>query len=285
MRDFTLKAYKKLLDQIVRSRYTVVTFEEYCQNRRKNEKVIILRHDVDKKPLRSLRIAVIENKLGIKSTYYFRVQKNKLPSATIRQIAKLGNEIGYHYNDLNDAAGAVDSALASFQKNLEKLREVAPVKTACMHGSPMSRFDNRDMWKARIYREFGIIGEPYLDIDFDKVMYLTDTGRRWDGEKVSIRDKVRGEGARMMGKSEDREELEKRSRGGVCDRPLFHLHSTGDIIEALKENRLSANIMVTVHPQRWTDNHLCWLKELLWQKFKNLIKYQRLIRMERHKNK
>jgi len=59
-----------------------------------------------------------------------------------------------------------------------------------MHGSPLSKWDNRDLWKRYNYRDFGIIGEPYFDVNFDKVLYLTDTGRRWDGEGVSVRDKV-----------------------------------------------------------------------------------------------
>lgn len=59
----------------------------------------------------------------------------------------------------------------------------------CMHGSPMSPYDSRDLWKQYNYKDFGIIGKPYFDIDFSKVLYLTDTGRRWDGEKVSVRDK------------------------------------------------------------------------------------------------
>ena len=29
-----------------------------------------------------------------------------------------------------------------------------------------------------------------MDIDFDQVFYITDTGRKWDGNKVSVRDKV-----------------------------------------------------------------------------------------------
>ena len=40
------------------------------------------------------------------------------------------------------------------------------------------------------YRDYGIIAEPYFDVDFDEVFYLTDTGRRWDGDSVSVRDKV-----------------------------------------------------------------------------------------------
>ncbi len=59
-----------------------------------------------------------------------------------------------------------------------------------MHGSPVSKWDSRLIWKKYDYKKLGIIGEPYFDVDFSKVLYLTDTGRRWDGEKVSIRDKI-----------------------------------------------------------------------------------------------
>jgi hypothetical protein len=45
----------------------------------------------------------------------------------------------------------------------------------------------------------GIIGEPYFDVDFSKMLYLTDTGRRWDGGIVSVRDKAQGSGRRAQG--------------------------------------------------------------------------------------
>ena len=82
-------------------------------------------------------------------------------------------------------------AYEEFCRYLEKLRETVPIKTICMHGSPFSKYDNRSLWEKYDYKELGIIGEPYFDIDFSKVLYLTDTGRKWDGEKVSIRDKVK----------------------------------------------------------------------------------------------
>ena len=59
-----------------------------------------------------------------------------------------------------------------------------------MHGSSLSKYDNKLLWKYYNYRKSGIIGEPYFDIDFNEVFYLTDTGRRWDGDRVSVRDKV-----------------------------------------------------------------------------------------------
>jgi len=81
-------------------------------------------------------------------------------------------------------------AICDFERNLEKLRKFYPVKTICMHGSPLSEWDNRLIWEKYNYRDFGIIGEPYFDVDFGEVFYLTDTGRRWDGDEVSVRDKV-----------------------------------------------------------------------------------------------
>jgi hypothetical protein len=81
-------------------------------------------------------------------------------------------------------------ALDDFRLNLEKLRKLYPVKTICMHGSPLSKWDNRDLWKRYDYRDYGIIAEPYFDLDFDEVFYLTDTGRSWNNSKASVRDKV-----------------------------------------------------------------------------------------------
>ena len=59
-----------------------------------------------------------------------------------------------------------------------------------MHGSPMSKYDSKDLWKKYNYKDYNLIGEPYFDVNFNEVFYITDTGRRWDGEKVSVRDRV-----------------------------------------------------------------------------------------------
>lgn len=66
MRDFTLIIYKNLLTELLQAGYGFVTFAEFVQDPGKQERKIILRHDVDKKPLRALRIAEIENEMGIK---------------------------------------------------------------------------------------------------------------------------------------------------------------------------------------------------------------------------
>ena len=283
--DFTVKTYKQLLYQLIEAGYRFQTFSEFLES--PAEKVIILRHDVDDKKLNSLHFAEIQSKAGVKGSYYFRMVPQSYDEEVILKIAALGHEIGYHYEDMDLVSpkfgvrssklveeDLYDEALLSFKNNLEKLRKLYPVKTICMHGSPRSRFDNKAVWKKYNYRDYGIIGEPYFDIDFNEVFYLTDTGRRWDGDKVSIRDKV------------DSSKFEVRSsKSGNHGKPPvtsnqqpttaksnLRFHSTADIIKAASLNDLPDKIMFTFHPQRWTDNPIPWVKELFFQNLKNQIK-------------
>jgi hypothetical protein len=312
MRDFTPDTYKLLLTSLLDQNYLFLTFIDFCRNPESGS--VILRHDVDAKKMNSLLFARLENELGIKGTYYFRIVPESFDEKVIKQIYDLGHEIGYHYEDVSFIAkrqrrlaqvsehrlriavtnqaenplGQVKShealaqgkeegtrkkgagsrelrthstkqaeeeivrlAFSSFSENLEKLRRIVPVRTICMHGSPLSRWDNRLLWKYYDYRDFGIVGEPYFDIDFEKVLYLTDTGRRWDGDAVAVRDKVTG-------------------RGGRRDENRFH--STFDIINAAMENILPDKIMLTIHPQRWDGRPIPWFRELVWQNVKNIVK-------------
>jgi hypothetical protein len=148
-----------------------------------------------------------------------------------------------------------------------------------MHGSPRSKFDNKDIWKKYDYKSLGLIGEPYYDMDFSKFFYLTDTGRKWDGWKTSIRDKV--------------PQQEEWNKQGLV------FHSTQDIIKAVQnldtKSQLNTEtidintsstlpstqhpapsfpnqIMFTMHPQRWSEGGLPWFKELVLQNAKNFIK-------------
>ena len=47
-------------------------------------------------------IAAIEKQTGIKASCYFRIVKESYDENIIRQIAELGHEIGYHYENLSD---------------------------------------------------------------------------------------------------------------------------------------------------------------------------------------
>ena len=244
--DFTLKIYRKLLERLKNSGYSFFTFEQYCLGE-VDGKFVILRHDVDLRAAHSLATARVEAELGIKASYYFRVVRQSNKPEIIKAIAALGHEIGYHYEDMSLVKGNSSIAVDHFSAKLAYFRRFYPVKTVCMHGSPTSKIDNRSLWKYYDYRDFGLIGEPYFDIDFTKVFYLTDTGRCWDGDKFSVRDKVDAH---------------------------FNVsyHSTNEIIHAANLKTLPLQIMITTHPQRWTDNVIEWFVELFMQNAKNTIK-------------
>ncbi len=47
---------------------------------------------------------------------------------------------------------------------------------------------------------------------------------------------------------------------------------TWDIIEAAERGLLPDKIMINTHPQRWDDRFGPWVKELVWQNVKNVVK-------------
>jgi hypothetical protein len=48
--------------------------------------------------------------------------------------------------------------------------------------------------------------------------------------------------------------------------------TTFDIIRAIEQGDFPNQVMMTFHPQRWTDKPLPWVKELVMQRVKNVVK-------------
>ncbi len=247
--DFTLKIYIKLLQSFQFKGYQFTTFEQYCTDtpiHRDANRQIILRHDVDEYAANALKMAEIEHNLGIKATYYFRKVKQSDNPEIIIKIAAMGHEVGYHYETLSVHSGDMDKAVDEFRTNLEYFRTYYPVKTVCMHGSSTSKHDNRDIWQNCTLEEFGLIGEPYISIDFDKVFYLTDTGYAWDGGKYAVRDIVE-------------------NKFGIT------FHSTQDIISSIEKGSFPNQAMILAHTL-WTDKPLLWVYLFLRENIRIRVK-------------
>lgn len=272
--DFTLTTYKTLLTTLQKQGFAFHTFQEFMEDLApfreqkgvgKKKKTIILRHDVDKLPENSLRFAQLQHELGIQASYYFRAVPESWNETIIQKIAELGHEIGYHYECLTTTHGDLQKGIADFEQNLNALRKLAPVKTICMHGSPTSKWDSKDIWKSYKYSDYGIMGEPYFDVNFDEIFYLTDTGRRWDGWKTSLRDKV-----------PQQEQWKKQGLVFHTTKDIIHALNNGIIQQGFTERsriEMPNQIMFTFHPQRWTDNSFLWTKELILQNTKNIVKF------------
>jgi hypothetical protein len=233
--DFTLNKYQQLC-QVLLEKYTVHTVSEYLSLKPEGN-IAILRHDVDRKIMNSLAMAEREHDMGIHSSYYFRYPSTFRPDI-IKKIRDLGHEIGYHYEVLSKTHGDYEKAIALFQSELEEFRKICPIDTICMHGSPLSKYDNRLLWNAYDYHAYGILGEAFLSFEqkTEAIHYLTDTGRTWSG-KHSLRDMMRNE----PGKE-----------------PHVSLETTDDLISWLEQER-GGKLYLTTHPERWSLHAGEWL--------------------------
>ncbi|MFC1885015.1 hypothetical protein ACFL2O_09605 [Thermodesulfobacteriota bacterium] len=231
--DFTLNAYKNYIKAIKSSCSNIYRFDEYLLADNKPGSFCIIRHDVDRRPKKALDMARLENELGIKASYYFRTKSHVFLPEIIKQVSALGHEIGYHYECLSDMKGDIPQAVKEFEKKLAKMQKIAEIMTIAMHGSPLSRFNNLDLWRdedqRKILRErFGIAGEVYLDVDYTDIFYITDTGRNWSPSRSNKRDRVNS-------------------------KSNLNLKNGDDLLQFFKKAK-SKKIVFQVHPERWSKS-------------------------------
>jgi hypothetical protein len=248
MRDFTIEKFQELCKCISSSDYHLYRVRDYLISNTLPERFIIIRHDVDNHPRLALRMAEIERNFDIISTYYFRMENKVFNPTIIRTIADMGHEIGYHYEVLDKAKGDIEKAIKIFEEELNLLRTACDVDTICMHGNPRTPWRNQEIWKYYDFRTYDIIGEAYLSIVSNNILYLSDTGRNWS-KKYKVKDIVPIQNDQGIN---------------------VEINSTNDVIQLIKNHKAN-HIYLLTHP-RWARNFGEWLKELICQNLKNTVK-------------
>ena len=251
MRDFTFQAYETYLNLVIKSGLKIITFNDLLSSSVFPDNFFIVRHDVDRKPKNALSMATFESEIGLKSTYYFRSKSHVFKPEIILTIRDLGHDIGYHYECLSDSRGDLQKALVDFEKNLQKFRSICDIKTISMHGSPLSPYNNLDMWRSdsthkMIRDRFELIGEISLDIDYSSIAYINDTGRNWSSTNNNIRDYVNS-------------------------KISLNINSSDDLITYLSEI-FHKKIIFQIHPERWSNNNLQWYSQWFIDRFANIVK-------------
>ena len=177
-------------------------------------------------------MALLENSKGIRSTYYFRSVKSTFKPDIIKTIGSLGHEIGYHYENLSYCKGQEHLAMEDFKNKLGKYKELIPINTISMHGSPLSKYNNKALWEKeenhKLLNKLGILGEVYLDIDYRDIAYIGDTGRTWLRTGSNIRDYVNSN-------------------------IRIQINNFYELLEAFRSKKYS-KVCFQVHPERWSDN-------------------------------
>jgi hypothetical protein len=230
IRDFTYTQLVALYSVLDDAGYRILSFERYMRGETLNKKFAILRHDVDRKKENALKMAEIEYERGISSSYYFRYPYT-FDSDLISKISAMDHEIGYHYEVLAKSRGDKIKGVKLFSKELQEFRKFYDVKTCCPHGSPLSPFDNRELWSDNDFRTFGIEGDAQLSVR-DPVIFFSDTGRSWDNRN-NMRDFV------------------------VNSSTATHVRTTDDLIKHICLVSPPA-LYLSIHPERWTSGGLDW---------------------------
>jgi len=105
--DFTLARYSEILI-LAKKKFRFATFSQ----RHEEGHVALWRHDIDFSPQRALALARAEADAGVVATYFVQLSSRFYnafePEITgvIRQVVKLGHEIGLHFE--TEAAGSGD---------------------------------------------------------------------------------------------------------------------------------------------------------------------------------
>jgi hypothetical protein len=257
--DFTSCKYKEIIDAISKSDYEVLTIGEYISRSPKPEKFIIIRHDVDLDSQYQLKFAKYEASVGIKTTYYFRYVPEIFDREIISKVHTLGHEVGYHYEVLTKTKGDISSAMMLFNEELSDFKKSWNTQTICPHGGSFvegeegytlkgiiklipklikgkkvfSSWSSFDIWDKYNFEDYGIRGDAYYSIDFENILYLSDTGRSWD-KRFKRLDNVNSK-----------------------INPQFNIKNSNQIIELIKSNSVKG-IYLLVHNEQWKSNLKDW---------------------------
>lgn len=243
--DFSLEMYEEICKAL--QSHKTVTVQKYLSEKPQSP-CIVLRHDVDRSVRNALTMAKLESRYGIHSTYYFRYPRT-FNLNVMRQIYDLGHEIGYHYEVLSKTRGDCQKAIGLFQKELKIFRKSFPVMTVCMHGNPLTKWDDRDILRNKDFRMFDLLGEAFLSFQ-DFPVYLTDTGRNWNGEN-NLKDQLPAANRHK------------------------HFKNTTEVISSLTGSP-EQSIYLNCHPERWgnsfPDRSVAFLRDHFFNLGKKVIK-------------
>ena len=197
---------------------------------------VSIKHDVETNVPKAVKIAQIEAKYGIKSTYFVQSYLLKDNLSLLSKIASLGHEVTYHYDVLDSNRGNFDKAEAEFLSCIEQFRNSGfEVRTVCPHGNPVM---NRDGWSSnKDFFRNSVVANRFSNI-FDIVVQAKEVIK---GEYSYISDA--GYGWKLIGNVDNND---------IQDSADVKVKNLTDVTNMLKETRRA---IISSHPHRWSGNY------------------------------
>ncbi|MDX6597947.1 MAG: hypothetical protein QOE87_1834 [Gaiellales bacterium] len=146
-----LREYELLLSLALSAGYETLPLGEFAVREAPPERVLLLRHDIDSDLPTAKRMWEIEQRLGIRGTWFFRL--STWDDALVDAIAAGRSEVGYHYEELatlalRRGARSREAALALVEEARDLLRANSaglrrrsdlPLTTFASHGDFANR--------------------------------------------------------------------------------------------------------------------------------------------------
>lgn len=182
--NFTYNHFKETVDLAKNLGFGFYSMHDFLKKRPKN-KFIIMRHDVDLSLKHALVMAKTEKSLGINSTYFIRTKGifnpfNGKNLKTLKEIAKLGHEIGCHY----ELGSSISNFKKDFLRQKKKFESVLQQKVfgAALHSA--KKFNakssaNKMNFIEPFLSDLDLEYDAYSDIFMRGMKYISDSGYRW----------------------------------------------------------------------------------------------------------
>ena len=137
-----LREYELLLSVALSAGYQTLPLGEFARGEKTADRVLHLRHDIDSDLATAARMWRIEQRLGVRGTWFFRL--STWDDDLIGEIAGGGAEVGYHYEELatlalRHGARSREAALALVDEARDLLR-VNTVAVRRRSGLPLTTF-------------------------------------------------------------------------------------------------------------------------------------------------
>lgn len=187
---FYYKNWEWFCDVLSKSGIIICTAEQSLKLP-KEERFVVLKHDVETFVSNAHKLASIEYKYGICGSYYVQAYLMKDPEniRLLKEMQLWGHEISYHYDVLDAHAGDYETAEEDFKKNMKLFADNGfTFNTICQHGNPVKKrlgyTSNRDFFRNKeIYSHYPTLVDMvvnyshYTEHDYN---YISDASYRWN---------------------------------------------------------------------------------------------------------
>ncbi len=174
--EFTYGAYERLLGLLREKGYFFCDYHNYAQR----DKSVILRHDIDMDIDMAVQMASLEERAGVRSTYFVLLSSNFYNvfsgrnQRNLGRILEMGHEVGLHFDEAkydfapDDMVTAIEEEVSILERCLG-----CEVATVSMHRPSQATLE------ADYRIRGGRVVNSYGKVFFRDHKYVSDSRRRW----------------------------------------------------------------------------------------------------------